>query len=111
MKNTSRTTTITDQTLKHNSKQDSSIDITDVSIISVGLTRYPHPHHRMLTDDEEEDIEVIHPLPNFHARLTSVAHSRTKQAMKKKMMMTMMIFHHHFYLVHIYYPIKIIMMI
>lgn len=60
MKNTSRTTTITDQTLKQNLKQDSSsIDLTDVSIISVGLTRYPHPHHRMLTDDEEEDIEVI----------------------------------------------------
>ena len=64
MKNTSRTattttTTTTDQTLKHNSKQDSSIDLTDVSIISVGLTRFSHPHHRMLTDDEEEDIEVI----------------------------------------------------
>lgn len=57
MKNTSRISSITDQTIKHNSKQDSSIDLTDVSIISVGLTRYPHHNHRMLTDDEE-DIEV-----------------------------------------------------
>jgi hypothetical protein len=58
MKSTSRTSSITDQTLKHNSKQDSSIDLPDVSIISVGLTRYPHHNHRMLTDDEE-DIEVV----------------------------------------------------
>lgn len=65
MKNTSRTITTTDQTGKHNSKQDSSIDLTDVSIISVGLTRYSHPHHRMLTDDEEEDIEVSLKLIDF----------------------------------------------
>jgi hypothetical protein len=58
MKNTSRTSSLTDQTLKSNSKQDPSIDLTDVSIISVGLTRYPHHTHRMLTDDEE-DIEVV----------------------------------------------------
>jgi hypothetical protein len=59
MKSTSRTSSTTDQTIKHNSKQDSSIDLTDVSIISVGLTRYSHHNHRMLTDDEEEDIEVV----------------------------------------------------
>jgi hypothetical protein len=58
MKNTSRISSITEQTLKHNSKQDPSIDLTDVSIISVGLTRYPYHNHRMLTDDEE-DIEVV----------------------------------------------------
>ncbi|UJR25974.1 hypothetical protein I4U23_007322 [Adineta vaga] len=56
MKSTSQTSTISDQTLKSNTKQDSSIDITDVPIISVGLTRYSHQNHRMLTDDEE-DIE------------------------------------------------------
>ncbi|CAF4756092.1 unnamed protein product, partial [Rotaria socialis] len=38
------------------SKQDLSTDLTDVSIISVGLSRYQHHNHRMLTDDEE-DIE------------------------------------------------------
>jgi hypothetical protein len=54
MKSSSQTSSITDQTLKHNTKQDSS----DVSIISVGLTRYPHHNLRMLTDDEE-DIEVV----------------------------------------------------
>jgi hypothetical protein len=59
MKNTSRISSISEQTLKHNSKQDPSIDLTDVSIISVGLTRYPHHNHRMLTDDEE-DIEVVY---------------------------------------------------
>ena len=58
MKSTSRTSSITDQTLKHNLKQDLSSDLTDVSIISVGLARYPHHNHRMLTDDEE-DIEVV----------------------------------------------------
>lgn len=58
MKNSSRTTSITDQTLKQNSNKDSSIDLTDVSIISVGLTRYQQYNHRMLTDDEE-DIEVV----------------------------------------------------
>lgn len=57
MKSTSGTSSITDQTLKPNSKQDLTTDLTDVSIISVGLTRYPHHNHRMLTDDEE-DIEV-----------------------------------------------------
>ncbi|CAF3550465.1 unnamed protein product [Rotaria socialis] len=56
MKSTSRTSSITDQTVKHNSKQDLSTDLTDVSIISVGLSRYQHHNHRMLTDDEE-DIE------------------------------------------------------
>lgn len=59
MKSTSQTSTIADQTLKSNPKQDSSIDLTDVPIISVGLTRYSHQNHRMLTDDEE-DIEVIY---------------------------------------------------
>ena len=58
MKSTSRTSSVTDQTLKHNSKQDLSSDLADVSIISVGLTRYQHHNHRMLTDDEE-DIEVV----------------------------------------------------
>lgn len=69
MKSTSRTSSITDQTLKHNSKQDPTIDLTDVSIISVGLTRYPHHNHRMLTDDEE-DIEVID--RNSHRKFASI---------------------------------------
>jgi hypothetical protein len=58
MKSTSQTALTADQSLKHTSKQDTPIDLTDVSIISVGLTRYPHNNHRMLTDDEE-DIEVV----------------------------------------------------
>ena len=58
MKNTSRPSSLVDETLKHNSKQDLSTDLTDVSIISVGLTQYSHNNHRMLTDDEE-DIEVV----------------------------------------------------
>ena len=57
MKNSSRNPPITDQTLKTTTKQDTSIDLTDVSIISVGLSRYPQYNHRMLTDDE--DIEVV----------------------------------------------------
>jgi hypothetical protein len=58
MKNSSRTTSITEQSLKHTTKPDTPIDLTDVSIISVGLTRYQQYNHRMLTDDEE-DIEVV----------------------------------------------------
>ena len=63
MKSTSRTASITDQTLKQTSKENSTIDSTDVSILSVGLSRYPQYNRRMLTDDdEEEDIEVVLPL-------------------------------------------------
>jgi hypothetical protein len=64
--NNSRITTTklgTDQSLRtsliHNTDQNTSIDLTDVSILSVGLTRYQHRYnHGMLTDDDE-DNEVV----------------------------------------------------
>ncbi len=65
--NNSRTTTTTttsgtDQSLRtsliHNTDQDTSLDLTDVSILSVGLTRYQHHDHGMLTDDDE-DNEIV----------------------------------------------------
>jgi hypothetical protein len=57
------TTSITDQSLRtslihNNTEQDTSIDLTDVSILSVGLTRYQNHDHGMLTDDDEDD-EVV----------------------------------------------------
>lgn len=58
MKNSNRNPTVADQTIKSTNKQDNSIDLADVSIISVGLSRYQQFNHRMLTDDEE-DIEVV----------------------------------------------------
>lgn len=100
MKST-RTSSITDQTVKHNPKQDLSSDLTDVSIISVGLTRYPHHNHRMLTDDEE-DIEVSISKKKRIRIIFELYHSRMKQVMKKKMQMTMMKFHRHLFLIHIY---------
>ena len=63
--NNSRTTTssITDQSLRtsliRNTDQNTSLDLTDVSILSVGLRRYHQHHdHGMLTDDDE-DNEVV----------------------------------------------------
>jgi hypothetical protein len=64
--NNSRTTTttssLTDQSLRtsllRNTDQDTSLDLTDVSILSVGLTRYQHHDHGMLTDDDD-DNEVV----------------------------------------------------
>jgi len=48
----------TDQSLIHNTNQDTSLDLTDVSILSVGLTRYHNHTHGMLTDDDE-DNEIV----------------------------------------------------
>jgi hypothetical protein len=56
------TTSITDQSLRtsliHNTDQDTSLDLTDVSILSVGLARYQNHDHGMLTDDDD-DNEVV----------------------------------------------------
>jgi hypothetical protein len=56
------TTSETDQSIRtsliHNTNQDTSLDLTDVSIVSVGLTHYQHHDHGMLTDDDE-DNEVV----------------------------------------------------
>jgi hypothetical protein len=64
--NNSRTTTTTtpgtDQSLRtsltHNIDQNTSLDLTDVSILSVDLTHYQNHNHEMLTDDDE-DNEVV----------------------------------------------------
>ncbi|CAF1355808.1 unnamed protein product [Adineta ricciae] len=61
--NNSRTTTsITDPSLRasliRTSNQDTPLDLTDVSILSVGLTRFQHHDHGMLTDDDD-DNEII----------------------------------------------------
>ncbi|CAF4830277.1 unnamed protein product, partial [Rotaria sp. Silwood1] len=58
----STTTSLTDQSLRtsliRNTDHDISLDLTDVSILSVGLKRYQNHNHEMLTDDDE-DNEVI----------------------------------------------------
>lgn len=64
--NNSRTTTtttlVTDKSLRksliRNTNQDTSINLTDVSILSVGLKRNQNLNHEMLTDDDE-DNEVV----------------------------------------------------
>ena len=43
------TTSATDQSLIHNTNQDTSLDLTDISILSVG----PNRIRGMLTDDDE----------------------------------------------------------
>ena len=52
----------TDQSLHtsliHNTNQNSSLDLTDVSILSVDLRRYQHHDHGMLTDDDEDNEMV-----------------------------------------------------
>ncbi|UJR22944.1 hypothetical protein I4U23_025971 [Adineta vaga] len=56
---TTTTTSITDQSLRtsllRTTNQDIPLDLTDVSILSVGLSRYQHHDHGMLTDDEDDD--------------------------------------------------------
>ena len=62
--NYSRTTTtsIPDQSLRtsliRNTDHDTSLDLTDVSILSVGLKRFQNHNHEMLTDDDD-DNEVV----------------------------------------------------
>lgn len=64
--NNSRTTTtttlVTDKSLRksliRNTNQDTSINLTDVSILSVGLKRNQNLNHEMLTDDDE-DNEIV----------------------------------------------------
>ena len=91
MKSTSRTASLTDQALK----QTSTIDSTDVSILSVGLTRYPQYNRRMLTDDDdEEDIEVRRLACQLIGSSTALSF-RTKPATTMRTTtttMTMMIF-------------------
>jgi hypothetical protein len=53
-----KTTSGTNQSLRTSLNQDTSLDLTDVSILSVGLTHYQHHDHGMLTDDDE-DNEVV----------------------------------------------------
>ena len=54
-----RTKSGTDQSLRttliHNINQNNSLDLTDVSILSVGLTHYQHHNYGMLTDDDEDN--------------------------------------------------------
>ncbi|CAF4721706.1 unnamed protein product, partial [Rotaria magnacalcarata] len=62
--NYSRTTTasIPGQSLRtsliRNTDHDTSLDLTDVSILSVGLKRFQNHNHEMLTDDDD-DNEVV----------------------------------------------------
>ena len=58
------TTSVSDQPLRSSllrgTDQDASLDLTDVSILSVGLTRYQHHDHGMLTDgDDDENDEIV----------------------------------------------------
>ena len=53
------TTSINDQLIQasliQNTDRDTSLDLTDVSILSVGLAHYRNSHHEMLTDDDEDN--------------------------------------------------------
>ena len=53
------TTSINDQLIQasliQNTDRDTSLDLTDVSILSVGLARYRNSNHEMLTDDDEDN--------------------------------------------------------
>ena len=93
--NNSRTTTsITDPSLRasliRTSNQETPRDLTDVSILSVGLTRFQHHDHGMLTDDDD-DNEIVR--LNWFNRLNGIKHKilwlfRSKPVMKKMMTMT-----------------------
>jgi len=100
------TTSIPDQSLRtsliRNTDQDTSLDLTDVSILSVGLTRYQHHDHGMLTDDDDDNevvrIEIILSKNSPIIKLIF----RSKPVTKKKtttMMMMMMIMNH--FLIHV----------
>lgn len=57
-----KATTDTEQSLRTlvipHLDQNTALDLADVSILSVGLRRYPHHTNEMLTDDED-DNEVV----------------------------------------------------
>lgn len=84
-------TTDTEQSLRTlvipHSDPNTSIDLSDVSILSVGLRRYPNHTNEMLTDDED-DNEVVR--ISFFSLEIQLDFPRLKQVMKTKTMkMTM----------------------
>jgi hypothetical protein len=92
------------------SDQDNSLELPDVSILSVGLTRYRRLDPGMLTDDDDDDQEVVRSVDRYcshveyvpmcfvHHRLkrvmktmtTTTTKTTTKTTMKMMMTMTMM---------------------
>jgi len=104
--NNSRTTTKsgTDQSLHtsliHNIDQNTSLDLTDVSILSVGVTHYQNHNHEMLTDDDEDnEIVRINKIITNKIILKYFVF-RSKQVMKMKTMMMMMMMNHYL-LIHV----------
>jgi hypothetical protein len=100
--NNSRTTTKsgTDQSLIHNIDQNTSLDLTDVSILSVGVTHYQNHNHEMLTDDDEDNEVVGINKIIINKIILKYFVFRSKQVMKMKTMMMMMMMNHYL-LIHV----------